>query len=484
MLEANETRSSQSGGVSARSSVRPFGRSLFLCCALLLLATTLAGSESATEGSGGVVQSEAVPSRDEVNRAIALAAGYLERSCGPDGKFAYKVEIGSGRQSASYDIIRHAGAMYSLAMFNQSHPDPEAVSALIRAAKFLRQNYIGEGPRPGQRVIWSQPLDRSSDPTRSNGKQAILRERYAELGGTGLGLVALAATREVDPSSVPLEELQALGRFALFLQRDDGSFVQKYRAEGGPVPNWHSLYYPGEAALGFIALYEADHSSEWLTAAGRTLSYLAMSRVGVSKVPADQWALIATAKLLPYCEKDSCGASREDLVQHAVQICNSILRNQFRGSAAVGLDGAFDSTGHTAVAATLLEGLLAALEFLPMRGLRDRIEAATERGIAFLLRAQVLSGPRAGAMPGAIAIRARDSLEVRIDYVQHALSAWIRYVSMSRVKAATRHPDDPEPDGPKVRLKKIGTRAASVSGGWLPVFSGLRIGAHERSARL
>ena len=172
--------------------------------------------------SGHNTVGDAPPSPAEVSHAIALAGGYLERACGPDGKFAYKVDIGSGKESPSYDIVR-AGAMYGLATPNRSHPDRQAVAALVRAARFLQQNYIGPGIRPGQLVIWSQPLADSPE-GRSSSKS---RERYAELGGTGLGLVALAAAREVDPNSVPLEELQALGRFALFLQRDDGRFVHK-----------------------------------------------------------------------------------------------------------------------------------------------------------------------------------------------------------------------------------------------------------------
>lgn len=384
----------------------------------------MSSPERDAQSTDSKVLNAPVPSPAEVSHAITLAAGYLERSCGPDGKFVYKVDTGSGKESSSYDIIRHAGAMYGLAMLNRSHPDPEAAAALIRAAKFLRQNYIGPGVRTGLKVIWSQPLADSPEGRRSSSKP---RERYAELGGTGLGLVALAGAREVDPNSVPLEELQALGRFALFLQRDDGSFVHKYLAEGGPVPNWTVLYYPGEAALGFVALYEADHSREWLMAAGKALSYLAKSRVGLSSVPADHWALMATAKLLPYCEQGGCSATREDLVQHAVQICKSILRDQFKGSAAVGLDGAFDSTGRTAPAATRLEGLLAALEFLPKDKWQDKIKAATGRGIAFLLRAQVISGPEAGGMPGSALTRVLDSSQIRIDYVQHALCAWLRY---------------------------------------------------------
>ncbi len=449
---------------SRHRPVHSFGPLLIFCCFLMRPASALPVPEDGRASNGAALNGPA-PSPAEVSRAIALAAGYLERACGPDGKFTYKVDIGSGRESSSYDIIRHAGAMYALAMMNRSHPDPEAVASIIRAAKFLRENYVGPSVRPGQQVVWSQPLVESPE-----GRRSKAREHYAELGGTGLGLVALAAAREVDSNSVPLEQLQALGRFALFLQRDDGSFVHKYRAEGGPVPNWEVLYYPGETALGFIALFEADHSREWLMAAGKALSFLAKSRAGLATVPADHWALIATAKLLPYCEEGRCPASREELVRHAVQVCESILRDQFRGSAPVALDGAFDSTGRTAPAATRLEGLVAAVEFLPKGEFRDKIEAATGRGIAFLLRAQIVSGPEEGGMPGSALTRVLDSSQIRIDYVQHALCAWLRYQRLLR--------SDVEPRQRLSDLSRLPPTSFAP-----PPFDGIRVlkeGAHMR----
>ena len=357
-------------------------------------------------------------SRVEVDHAIALATDYLERACGTDGKFLYEVQIGSGRESSSYDIIRHEGAMYALSMTNRYHSDPKIVDTMVRAAGFLRQNYVGVGVRPDQLAVWSKPLGETPD------------RQYAELGGTALGLVALAATREVDPRSVPLADLQALARFVLFLQREDGGFIHKYRMQGGAEPKFTSLYYPGEAALGLIALYEIDHSSQWLVAAAKALSYLAKSRVGLTTVPADHWALIATAKLFPYVDQVKSVVSRDELIEHATQVCNSILREQFKGGAAAGLDGAFDAEGRTAPAATRLEALLAALEFLPNGEIRGRIEKPVEHGVSFLVRLQVVSGQQAGGMPGALATRAHDSSEIRIDYVQHALCAWIRYQSL------------------------------------------------------
>jgi len=419
------------GQPAKRASLESASRLIRSCCELLFLLlvvgavpTPLHGSEQRV-GSAGGVPDASLPTLAQINHAIEISGGYLERACGPDGKFVYEIDIHTGKKSNSYNIVRHAGAIYALAMLNHAQPDPQAVDAMVRAAAFLRQNFIGPGVHPGQLVVWSEPV----------AEQSKSHHQDADLGATGLGLVALAEVRHVDPKAVPLEELQALGRFLLFLQKDDGSFINKYRAESGPVEDWESLYYPGEAALAFVALYEADHSREWLVAAGKALSFLAKSRAALSTVPADHWALIATAKLFPYCDHISCpGASREELIQHAIQVCNSILREQFRGSAAVGIAGAFDPEGRTAPAATRLEGLLTAMEFLPKDELRaeirTKIEATVGRGIAFLLRMQIGSGPYSGGMPGAFATRALGSSEIRIDYMQHALCAWLRYQNL------------------------------------------------------
>ena len=362
-----------------------------------------------------------VPSRTEVERAIQRSTDYLVRACGPDGKFAYFVDTSSGRESADYNIIRHAGAIYALSMANHAHSDPKVVAAMVRAAYYLRKNYVGPGLRPDQLTVWSRPL----------GHEPPAKDNYAELGGTALGLVALAAVREVDQKAILLEDLQALGRFLLYSQREDGSFNQKYGADGTALQDWTVLYYPGEASLGLIMLFEADHSVQWLTAAGKALSFLAKSRKGVIAVPADHWALIASAALMPYLDQIHSVGTRAELTQHAGQVCNVIMHEQFRGGSASGLDGAFDPGGRTTPAATRLEGLLAALEFLPNADVRHKVEEATARGIAFLLRAQITDGSFAGAITGSVRTSAFDSAAVRIDFIQHALCAWLRYKNLA-----------------------------------------------------
>ena len=370
---------------------------------------------------GQSAQSFQPPSQTEIRSAVELARSYMERVCGPDGRFVYRTNMQSGRQSDSYNIVRHGGAIYALGMLQHSQRDQQGIDAMLRAALFLRKSYIGPGVRPNQLVVWSKPLPQKSP---------------ADLGATGLGLVALTSVEHAKPNSVPLLQLQELGNFLVFLQKDDGSFVNKYSSESGAAEDFESLYYPGEAALGLIDLYEIDHSPVWLAAATKALSYLARSRARLTEVPPDHWALIATAKLLTHYPESVSPASREELIRHAVQICRALMKDQQRLGSDPSLDGSFDATGRTAPTATRVEGLLAALEFLPDGSLRPQIKDTVDHGIAYLLRTQLRNGPYAGAIPDAHIASSPEAFYIRIDFVQHALCAWLQYQRMFQTNAA------------------------------------------------
>jgi len=133
---------------------------------------------------------------------------------------------------------------------------------------------------------------------------------------------------------------------------------------------------------------------------------------------------------------------RKDLVQHALRICQSILDSKAEHAADSTKYGCFGSDGRTCPTATRLEGLLAALTFLPEEhaALRKQIRAAATDGIAFLMRWQVKSGDHAGGLPRAVyPLPLNDpdtqkfldehprATEIRVDYVQHAMSAMLQY---------------------------------------------------------
>ena len=196
----------------------------------------------------------------------------------------------------------------------------------------------------------------------------------------------------------PLAELQALGRFILLQQRGDRSFASKYSLAEGSEDILESLYYPGEAVLGLLALYELDRSPAWLTAATKGLAFLARSRRDLSQLPADHWAVIVSARLISICDKAACIFLREELLRHAWQICASILRENVLASATVRSEGSALVALRTTPVATRVEGLLAASIFLPGGQLRDQIRSAIERSIFLLAQAQIASGNYAGGI--------------------------------------------------------------------------------------
>jgi len=350
----------------------------------------------------------------DLRAGIDLSAQYLIKADASNGRFAYLVDADNGAEDRTYNIVRHSGAMYALAMLDDADPKRQTKAALIRSAGFLKQNFISSEIHPGIQVVWQKHAPEKG---------------IAELGAAGLALVALSKVHQLEPSVVSLEDLQSLGRFVLYLQRPDGSFADRYEIGSGPTDGSPpSLYYPGEAALGLLSLYELDRSPVWLDAAYRALEYLAQSRANLTILPADHWALIATAKLAAICSHENCRMDRSELIVHAEHVCESILREQ-RIAPGTLTDGAFDLRGNTASAATRLEGLLAALEFLPDGDLHRQIRSAADRGIGFLLRSEIATGEYAGGFLESSTGAQRD--QIRIDYVQHALCALLRYRVLS-----------------------------------------------------
>lgn len=382
----------------------------------------------------GLVQAQE-PSIESVDRAAASAAAYLVRNTGDDGMFRYRANLDQRViVDSDYNILRHAGTLYAMSAYYQDYPHEELRSAILRGAGYLRDQAVRPVPdKPDTLAVWSLPEVTGSD-----------GPRLAKLGGTGLGLVGLLGVEKIQPGFTSLSRLRSLGRFVLYMQKPDGSFYSKFiPAQGGRSDAWQSLFYPGEAALGLLILYEHDPAEQWLAAAYKALSFIARSREHDSEVPADHWALLATAQLLSLNSGWVSPPSRSLLLNHAAQICEVMLRAQIGESQPAHLRGGFSPTGETIPAAIYLEGMQAALTFLPQdHPIRERGESAVDRGITFLLNAQIRRGDLAGAFPRAV-LAAPDAAqyprivdpsvtEVRIDYVQHALSALNQYLRHAR----------------------------------------------------
>ena len=381
--------------------------------------------------SSSPVQPKA-PTVMELDEAAVRAKTYLVGALNDDGSFVYRRNLDSGISvPPSYNLLRHAGAIYSLAMYEDAYGDDSTVPTMVQAAKFLHATL---GPIPGQEnmlAVWSDPKLIHSD-----------KELTAKLGGTGLGLIALLMTERHAPGTTPQDTLTQMGNFLLFMQRPDGGFVSRFRASIGKDFSWHSQYYPGEAALALVMLYEQTEDARYLKAAAESLAYMAQIRFGQPVVAADHWALLATERVLTHQQVLGQKPSKDLLIAHGAQITDSILVRRYSYPPDTVFHGALGGQARTTPTATRLEGLLAAYEFLPPQygELRTIVEEVASDSVAFLVRSQVKKGEYVGAIPRAIKPMGGEGEdvekfnrrvgEVRIDYVQHALSAMLQYRDM------------------------------------------------------
>jgi len=208
------------------------------------------------------------------------------------------------------------------------------------------------------------------------------------------------------------------------------------------------LYYPGEAALGLLMLYERDNDQRWLDAAARTVNYLVTSQEKKRQVLKDHWILLTLERLLPVYHKATHRIDRKRIIKHAVRTVTMFLDEQAPQKGHADYDGSFTSDGLTNPAATRLEGMLASLKFLPEESivLRQKVSLSIQAGIRFLLKAQYRTGKLKGGLPRAIkqlpkgheyydVTFNRLAGAVRIDNVQHALSAFLRFRETFKLKS-------------------------------------------------
>jgi hypothetical protein len=370
--------------------------------------------------------------RNQLDAFIRSSVDYLVRTCSPDGPFLYRVNLDPEvRRPRRNNILRHAGAIYSLGMADRDEPSVSARAAMIRAARFLHAQIARPPEWPETYAVWSRPEIEG----RAN---AVLE---AKLGGTGLGLVALLEVERISPGLTPPFVLRSLGEFICKMQHEDGGFYSMYvPTMGGPRTDWVSLYYPGEAALGLLKLHAFDGDPIWLETAEKALLYLAASRIGQDEVEPDHWALLATADWSDGPGRLASQEKREAILGHASQVVRSMLQRIPDRNPESALAGCVTRDGRTCPTATQLEGMQAAVGCSEdwETSMRDHSAEAIQQGVGFLLRSQVTDGPHRGGMPRSHspefsegrwmpgAADPRPS-EIRVDYVQHALSAVIQY---------------------------------------------------------
>ncbi|GGE39254.1 hypothetical protein GCM10011517_03710 [Actibacterium pelagium] len=325
-----------------------------------------------------------------------------------------------------YNVLRHAGAIYSIARaepYWDNDYQPACDSALSYLwAKYTIPTQVGDQKLLG--IASSRP-----------GHEG---DKIVKLGGQALAIVSLLAqVRRLN--AFEEDQVIKLGKYMRSMIHDTGNTISKIDVTTNVPSSFVSLYYPGEAALAFVMLYQRLGCTDSLALATNVLSYLANDRARSGEYPPDHWALIATNELF-LTFQDLGDDVRDLLYWHAVKIVETILTSAI--TAADG-SGALTVKGSICGTATWIEGLAAIWPWLRKRNYTNihTVRAFVESGSEYLMGAQIKEGELKGGLPWTSPKHRkfkniRAAPEVRIDSVQHALCGIISVSELANHKEA------------------------------------------------
>lgn len=363
-------------------------------------------------------------SNTNLDNSIALAIEYLSKSVSEKGRFLYKANIDPDIKYSEkkYNALRHAGTLYSMYLCERVLGNNSLKEKRYLASEYFIKNYVKE-IKPNIYAVVSKPEEEDSS------------TEQAKVGGAGLALIGLSNL--YPEGKIDLRVLRGLGDFTVFMQNEDGSFVSKYNVTKDKKDSkFVSLYYPGEVAYGLLFLNEVDPQKKWVNTAKKTLLYLASSRQNNGRnVPYDHWAMLATKKLFETPDNGLTQVEKIQLQRHAEQIAYSIIDNQFVDEGYVYKGGFIDNLRLCSIG-TIMEGYVAIYHITDNEELKQRVLTTLRFGNDFLSRFQLKEGAMRGGIPTTaywqLSNAPQSSKVIRIDNVQHVLSAWITFKELEK----------------------------------------------------
>ena len=371
--------------------------------------------EAPTQGAIGVtrgmVDHPAVATPAALEEGVRSGAEYLSRVISDQGRYVYMYHPADDRDDASYGWLRHAGATYALLEAYEELGTPLYLAKAERALGYLKAHLVDDPGRQGKYI-----LDTND-------------EEQQKVGGAGLALIAFAKDAAVTGKRDDLETMRALARTIIGQQYPDGHFRANSDLEddSGKKRKREPVYYQGEAALGLMRLYAIDPQQAYLDAARKAADWVVHVRdvdVSQDNQEHDHW--------ISYELNDLYRVARDEAyVEHAYKIARAILDKQHRAGNSPAPDwvGTFYE-GQTTPGSTRLEAYAADIALSRVAGRPDAWLLEPAREVAASMLGQQFSAdndywlPNPAKASGGV----RESLfvqDVRIDYVQHAMSGWL-----------------------------------------------------------
>lgn len=352
-------------------------------------------------------------------RAAALAAGrYLARNVRPDGSYRYEVDAVSGVETEDYNWPRHSGATWYLSDTVRYSKSAELVEPARRAALHLVEHTLVD----------------------CGAHRCIAAGERADLGSSALALLAFVELHEAGFAPELASPIQELADFIVSQQREDGEFMHFFDRPSSTREDIQVPYYTGEAAFALGRAARVLRDDRYLRSASRALErlvdppwwyvgwrYFWGSEHWTCHAMNELWSRAPNRKALDFCLRWQ--ESVRDLAIEGREASPELDAATSAGPLALPM-----LTGTS----SRLEAAVSTLDAAKRAGVDpaevERLETGIRRSLAFLMRFQLTPGPRhlmpaPAEMHGGVPASPVD-LKVRIDYPQHAGTAFLHYLRL------------------------------------------------------
>ncbi len=319
-----------------------------------------------------------------------FGAKFLSSITGHDGRFKYRYNPERNVVHEGYNVLRHAGTIWSmLDVFSQTK-DEQLLDAGKNAVTYLLNNYLQF--------------------FRTYNNACICEDNKVKLGGNALGIIALASLYKITNDEFLISVSKRLAHFMIAVREPDGDLIHKRYFRSGKISAFRSMYYTGEALLALLILHNITGDEKLLAVVVEIEQMLAPKNYGVEEH--SHWMLYALAEL-------SKIDNSEMYYTHAAAIAENILDYPD-----------YLSWGRSTPIACRSEGLIAFVNMVRPDGVDDTIlvEKCMEQ-----IRHN-LSCQKSYLLPDGAFIRGgadRRRHEVRIDYVQHNISSFLHFSELT-----------------------------------------------------
>lgn len=311
-------------------------------------------------------------------------AGLVQRN----GRFTYRYASSNGQPMGGYNLLRHSGAIWSLAQTARILGDLDDVTDAARGA-----------------LSWLL----SKRVVRVRDALCVAGKRGAKLGGAALAILACLEVNRIHADPELVRVARGLGRFLVLLRRDDGDFDHKIDLNDGEVSPFRSDYYTGEALFALAQLHEATGEDAWLDLALDSIMALDARDYGVAEQ--SHWMLYALDAVFRHRHEPECLIYAEKIVRNILDVPD------------------YREAGRSTPIACRTEGFLAFMRMTAASGSSTHrsLAASALDAIVTNLGMQARFRHSSGAF-----VRGVNCDEVRIDYIQHNISSFLMHHCLSQ----------------------------------------------------